>query len=252
MRYAEWCIAAPSLEADIAAAAMGLDDIGHSRVLYGSLRELGTPDGPDEGSYANVPYLDRPWTDWTQFVGANAVLDSAFSLMIEALVNGNVEVLRSRLRKMLQEERYHYLHGRSWMREANAAPAVERAWGEALEWGFATYAGCCKSASGTSFPSRLSIGPSGMALAGGAFREASTRRRSRCCRDLRKSDTCRRVDKGTPQTDPPAQRGREVSRPGCPFCKSTDVEVISLFGSQVMTMQCKCRACGSYFEASKY
>jgi len=60
------------------------------------------------------------------------------------------------------------------------------------------------------------------------------------------------VDKGTPQTDPPAQRGREVSRPGCPFCKSTDVEVISLFGSQVMTMQCKCRACGSYFEASKY
>jgi ring-1,2-phenylacetyl-CoA epoxidase subunit PaaC len=134
MRYAEWCIAAPSLEADIAAAAMGLDDIGHSRVLYGSLRELGTPDGPDEGSYSNVAYLDRPWTDWTQFVGANAVLDSAFSLMIEALVNGNVEVLRSRLRKMLQEERYHYLHGRSWMREANAAPAVERAWGEALEW----------------------------------------------------------------------------------------------------------------------
>jgi len=134
MRYAEWCIAAPSLEADIAAAAMGLDDIGHSRVLYGSLRELGTPDGPDEGSYSNVPYLDRPWTDWTQFVGANAVLDSAFSLMIEALVNGNVEVLRSRLKKMLQEERYHYLHGRSWMREANAAPAVERAWGEALEW----------------------------------------------------------------------------------------------------------------------
>src|SRR5205085_6524439 len=71
MRYAEWCIAAPSLEADIAAAAMGLDDIGRSRVLYGSLRELGTPDGPDEGSYSNVPYLDRPWTDWTQFVAAN-------------------------------------------------------------------------------------------------------------------------------------------------------------------------------------
>ncbi|HEV3461870.1 MAG TPA: hypothetical protein VG413_07500 [Candidatus Dormibacteraeota bacterium] len=38
----------------------------------------------------------------------------------------------------------------------------------------------------------------------------------------------------------------------CPFCKSVDTEVISLFGSQVMTMQCKCRACGSFFEASKY
>jgi ring-1,2-phenylacetyl-CoA epoxidase subunit PaaC len=135
MRYAEWCIAAPSLEADIAAAAMGLDDIGHSRVLYGSLRELGTPDGAaDQGDYANVPYLDAPWTDWGQFVAANAVLDSAFSLMIEALANGNVEALRSRLKKMLQEERYHAMHGHSWMRETNAADAVEQAWRESLEW----------------------------------------------------------------------------------------------------------------------
>jgi len=134
MRYAEWCIAAPSLEADIAAAAMGLDDIGHSRVLYGSLRELGTPDDTDESQYANVPYLDRPWTDWTQFVAANAVLDSAFTLMIDALANGNVEVLRSRLKKMLQEERYHYLHGHSWVREARDADAVGRAWRESLEW----------------------------------------------------------------------------------------------------------------------
>jgi ring-1,2-phenylacetyl-CoA epoxidase subunit PaaC len=135
MRYAEWCTAAPSLEADIAAAAMGLDDIGHSRVLYGSLRELGAPDrAADEGDYASVPYLDAPWTDWSQFVAANAVLDSAFSLMIEALANGNVEVLRSRLKKMLQEERYHAMHGHSWMREVDAGDAVARAWREALEW----------------------------------------------------------------------------------------------------------------------
>src|SRR2546426_2222308 len=134
MRYAEWCTAAPSLEADIAAAAMGLDDIGHSRVLYGSLRELGTADGPGEGAYSNVPCLDRSWTDWTQFVAANAVLDSAFSVMIEALVNGNVEVLRSRLKKMLQEERYHTLHGRSWIREVKTGAALERAWRESLEW----------------------------------------------------------------------------------------------------------------------
>jgi phenylacetate-CoA oxygenase PaaI subunit len=135
MRYAEWCTAAPSLEADIAAAAMGLDDIGHSRVLHGSLRELGTPDqGIAEGTYANVPFLDQPWTDWSQFVAANAVLDSTFSLMIEALANGNVEVLRGRLRKMLQEERYHFLHGRSWMHEIKTAESSRRAWREAIEW----------------------------------------------------------------------------------------------------------------------
>ncbi len=135
MRYAEWCTAAPSLEADIAAAAMGLDDIGHSRVLHGSLRELGTPDpGIDERTYANVPFLDQPWTDWSQFVAANAVLDSIFSLAIEALANGNVEVLRSRLKKMLQEERYHLMHGRSWLHEINSADATTRVWREAIEW----------------------------------------------------------------------------------------------------------------------
>ena len=41
LRYAEWATRAPSLEADIAAAAMGLDDLGHSRVLYGCLEPLG-------------------------------------------------------------------------------------------------------------------------------------------------------------------------------------------------------------------
>ena len=135
MRYAEWCIAAPTLEADIAAAAMGLDDIGHSRVLYGSLRELGAPDVPDDpASYANVAYLDRPWTDWTAFVAANAVLDSAFTLMIEALAGGNVEVLRSRLKKMLQEERYHAMHGRSWMRESKSGAALAQARRDAVVW----------------------------------------------------------------------------------------------------------------------
>jgi hypothetical protein len=58
--------------------------------------------------------------------------------------------------------------------------------------------------------------------------------------------------------DGPGKRGRGdaavriESKPRCPFCRSNDTEVISLFGSQVMTMQCKCRACGSFFEASKY
>jgi ring-1,2-phenylacetyl-CoA epoxidase subunit PaaC len=134
MRYAEWCTAAPSLEADIAAAAMGLDDLGHSRVLYGCLNELGEPPTGVDAGYANLPYLDRPWSEWSQFVAANVVLDSAFTLMIEGLAGGNVDVLRTRLRKMLQEERYHFLHGRSWLRESRADETVAAAWREAIEW----------------------------------------------------------------------------------------------------------------------
>jgi 1,2-phenylacetyl-CoA epoxidase catalytic subunit len=139
LRYAEWCSATPTLEADIAAAAMGLDDLGHSRVLAGCLSELGPdPRGPeresDPGAYRNIAFLDDSWTEWEQFVAANAILDTAFTVQIELLVEGEVEVLRTRLRKMLSEERYHFLHGRSWLNELGDTPSVTRAWQEAVEW----------------------------------------------------------------------------------------------------------------------
>jgi phenylacetate-CoA oxygenase PaaI subunit len=139
LRYAEWATRAPSLEADIAAAGMGLDDLGHSRVLYGCLEPLGEdPRGPeresDPASLRALAYFDAPWTEWSQFVAANAVLDTAFTLMIEACVDGSVEVLQHRLRKMLMEERYHFLHGRSWLKSGIGAEPLNQAWSEALEW----------------------------------------------------------------------------------------------------------------------
>ena len=139
LRYAEWATRAPSLEADIAAAAMGLDDLGHSRVLYGCIEPLGQdPRGPeretDAGSIRSLPYFDDPWTEWGQFVAANAVLDTAFTVMIEACVGGSLDMLQHRLRKMLMEERYHFLHGRSWLRSGIDAGPLRRAWQEAIEW----------------------------------------------------------------------------------------------------------------------
>src|SRR5712664_3542043 len=77
LRYAEWATRAPSLEADIAAAAMGLDDLGHSRVLYGCLEPLGAdPRGTeresDPSSLRNLAYFDEPWRERAEFVAANA------------------------------------------------------------------------------------------------------------------------------------------------------------------------------------
>src|SRR6202022_1059966 len=86
------------------------------------------------GSLRSLPYFDEPWTEWGQFVAANSVLDTAFTVMIEACVEGSVEVLRHRLRKMLMEERYHFLHGRSWLRSGIDVEPLHRAWREAVEW----------------------------------------------------------------------------------------------------------------------
>jgi transposase-like protein len=40
--------------------------------------------------------------------------------------------------------------------------------------------------------------------------------------------------------------------PRCPHCKARDAEVISLFGTQAMTLQYRCRKCATLFEAIKY
>ncbi|HSS95222.1 MAG TPA: hypothetical protein VLR46_14710 [Candidatus Dormibacteraeota bacterium] len=40
--------------------------------------------------------------------------------------------------------------------------------------------------------------------------------------------------------------------PKCTHCGARDAEVISLFGTQAMTLQYRCKRCGTLFEAIKY
>jgi hypothetical protein len=48
-------------------------------------------------------------------------------------------------------------------------------------------------------------------------------------------------------TDGPLVPSRDL-RVACPFCHSSDVELLSLFGSQLLTDQYYCRACHTPFE----
>jgi len=45
---------------------------------------------------------------------------------------------------------------------------------------------------------------------------------------------------------------RPRSAPRCPHCGATEADVISLFGTQAMTLQYRCRGCGDLYEALKY
>ncbi|MFZ0217122.1 MAG: hypothetical protein WAM30_14420 [Candidatus Dormiibacterota bacterium] len=40
--------------------------------------------------------------------------------------------------------------------------------------------------------------------------------------------------------------------PRCPSCGSRDLDLLSLFGTQAMTLQYRCRECRTPFEAIKY
>ncbi|MBI5029602.1 MAG: hypothetical protein HZB51_03685 [Chloroflexi bacterium] len=48
------------------------------------------------------------------------------------------------------------------------------------------------------------------------------------------------------------RRQKTKNQVACPFCDSIDVEMIALFGQQMMTSQYYCHNCHSVFEAVKW
>jgi ring-1,2-phenylacetyl-CoA epoxidase subunit PaaA/ring-1,2-phenylacetyl-CoA epoxidase subunit PaaC len=146
LRYAEW-ISAPEIEASIAAVSMAQDELGHARLLYSLVepfhKELGWPERPEEPSaYRNMEALDHEFSNWPQFVAVNALLDSALFIQLDALKESSYLPLRGRLPKILEEERYHFQHGRGWFLRLAAEPrtrseletAVRAIWPELLRW----------------------------------------------------------------------------------------------------------------------
>lgn len=130
LRYGEW-LGAPALEASIAAVSMAQDEFGHARLLYGLVdafhKELDFPKRKEEPSqYRNLELLDRAFSDWTDFVIANALLDSAMTVQLEAFRDSSYVPMRQRAAKMLQEERFHFQHGKGWVLSiAGAGPKAK-------------------------------------------------------------------------------------------------------------------------------
>jgi ring-1,2-phenylacetyl-CoA epoxidase subunit PaaC len=130
LRYGEW-LGAPSLEASIAAVSMAQDEFGHARLLYGLLdsfyRELNFPKRQEEPSqYRNLEPLDRAFSGWTDFVVANVLVDLAVTVQLESFRASSYVPLRQRVGKILQEERFHFQHGKGWvLRLVSAGPKAK-------------------------------------------------------------------------------------------------------------------------------
>jgi phenylacetate-CoA oxygenase PaaI subunit len=148
IRYAEWCSSGPTIEAGVAATAMAQDELGHARVLYGLLEELpGAPRRSEhEWSAADartVAFVEAPFPSWPHLIVANLMVDRSLAMVLETALESRYLPLRHRARKIIEEERYHAIHGQSWVAQlagegadvrTRLGDAVRSAWDDTLCW----------------------------------------------------------------------------------------------------------------------
>ena len=147
IRYAEWCDGAPALEASVAASAMAQDELGHSRALLPLLKDFphvdpGIPEEAPRQQYSALAFLEQPFACWPTFVAANILIGESLTVAVQAARNSRYVPLRTRAVKILEEERFHWLHGEGWFKRLAAhekegmdlAAKVEHILPEALAW----------------------------------------------------------------------------------------------------------------------
>lgn len=147
IRYADWILGAPALEAGISCSAMAQDEWGHGRILYAMLRDFGgDPDRLEHereaAEYRNAEPLDAPLEGWPDLLALNLLLDSALTVQFEALAESRFQPIRYKASKLLGEERFHFEHARGWTlrlggtEEGRAAlsRAFAPVWAVCLRW----------------------------------------------------------------------------------------------------------------------
>jgi 1,2-phenylacetyl-CoA epoxidase catalytic subunit len=119
IRYSEWCVSAPTLEASIAVTAMAQDELGHTRVLHGILGDL--PDNPtasrdpeNPASYRALPLLARRFASWEDLVAAALIADGFFTFLIRLGLNSSHDLFCTRMKKAYEEEKFHRLYAEGW------------------------------------------------------------------------------------------------------------------------------------------
>src|SRR4051794_21172844 len=146
-RNSEWTGIAPMLEEDVAFSSMAQDEIGHARLFYEMLAEL-TGDSADRIAYGRQPHevlscqlMERPKGDWGYSVTRQFLYDTADHVRLEALSRCAYEPLANASEKILREEKYHLMHGDTWLnRLATRSPlsrehleaALSALWPDAL------------------------------------------------------------------------------------------------------------------------
>ena len=120
-RNSEWTGHGPILEADIAFSSMAQDEMGHAQAYYQLLHQLGEPD-PDTLAFGRKPREFRcaslvclPKGDWGFSVLRQFLYDASETVRLTALGDSSLVPLAQLAEKLHGEEKYHLMHGRSWV-----------------------------------------------------------------------------------------------------------------------------------------
>jgi 1,2-phenylacetyl-CoA epoxidase catalytic subunit len=104
--YTDWSVRAPTLESSTAVTAMAQEEVGHARVLNGLVQ------GEVEGE--RIACVHEPASSWPELIGIVSPVEFALAGLTRALAGCRHDGLRSRARKMADEERFHELFMEGW------------------------------------------------------------------------------------------------------------------------------------------
>jgi ring-1,2-phenylacetyl-CoA epoxidase subunit PaaC len=127
-RHTEWTGHGPILEADIAFSSMGQDELGHAQVYYALLHDLGEAD-PDHLAFMReasefrcAQLVELPKGDWAIAIARQFLYDAAETVRLAALTHSSYTPLAQAARKFTGEEKYHLLHGKTWVTQLGHSP----------------------------------------------------------------------------------------------------------------------------------
>lgn len=121
-RMSEWTGLGPIIEEDIAFSSMAQDEMGHALGFYTLLHERGADD-PDAlafrrgpAGFRNSVFTELPRGDYAFSLVRQLLYDAMELERMEALKGSSDEAIRDLAAKILQEERYHWIHGTSMIK----------------------------------------------------------------------------------------------------------------------------------------
>jgi ring-1,2-phenylacetyl-CoA epoxidase subunit PaaC len=121
-RYTEWQVRAPSLESDLALANNAQDELGHARLWYDVLADLGYEERDlvferDPDDFRHSTLVERPFKegDWADAVLRSYLYDAAEKRRLEALEASTYPKIADRVGKIQSEEGYHLEHAQNWL-----------------------------------------------------------------------------------------------------------------------------------------